>query len=597
MNSPANESEAPRQRRGRSVALLLVVLAITGIALAGGVYLLRKPPTDLDGTSRNNPAAAATGKEGAQVSLRDATDEAGIKFVHTHGGSGRMYIMEAMTAGMATFDYDGDGLIDVYFLNGAPLQGTQTPKTPPHNALYRNLGNWRFQDVTDQAGVGIPGFGLGVAAADFDNDGDTDLYVNNYGPNVLYRNNGDGTFAAVGQQAGITDGDTVGAGACFVDIDGDGNADLYSANYVKFSYDKHPERVVGGFRRAPSPLDFDPEPDALFRNSGDGTFADVSESSGIRARSGKGMGMVSGDFDNDGDSDIFVCNDVMENFYWKNDGTGKFEEIAQLVGVAYDFWGKANGSMGSDCADYDNDGWLDIFMTDYQAEMPALYRNLGKGMFEDVAMKAGVGNACMPHVNWGNSFLDIDCDGDRDLFVGNGHLEPMIHSIDDTTDYKLVNVLFMNVGGGQFLDISTSAGAGMNVKESTRGTCADDLDNDGDVDLAMLNQEARPTLLKNETHHSNHWLQLRLIGTRSNRDAVGARVRVVAGDLSQIDEVHSGRSYQSHSGLRLHFGLRDKPRADRIEVKWLGGKTETFPAAAADQLVTLVEGTGQSAQP
>lgn len=567
---------------------------LAGFALAAGAYWLRGPRDEHASLPQETFHAASS--EGTVIDLRDVTDEAGITFVHTHGGAGQMYIMEAMTAGMATFDYDGDGLIDLYFLSGTPLPGTPHPVSRPRNALYRNLGNWRFEDVTDQAGVGGDGFGLGVTVADFDNDGDADLYVNNYGPNVLYRNNGDGTFTAVTQDVGIDPGESVGAGACFLDIDGDGNLDLYSSNYVKFAYDLHPERIVGGFRRAPSPLDFDPDPDMLFRNEGDGTFADVTHESGIGRHAGKGMGMVCGDFDKDGDTDIFICNDVMANFYWQNDGTGKFEEVATLAGVAYDFWGKANGSMGADCGDYDNDGWLDLFMTDYQAEMPALYRNLGQGLFEDVAVKAGVAQACAPHVNWGNCFLDVDSDGDRDLYVGNGHLEPLIHLIDAATAYRLRNLLFLNVGGGKFVDISAQAGSGMHVTEATRGVCSDDLDNDGDPDLVMLNQEAKPTLLRNETRHSHHWLQLRLVGIHANRDAVGSQVTVIAGDLTQIDEVHSGRSYQSHFGTRLYFGLGNRPRIDAVEVRWLGRGVETFRDIPVDRLVTLIEGTGEPAE-
>jgi hypothetical protein len=347
--------------------------------------------------------------------------------------------------------------------------------------------------------------------------------------------------------------------------------------------------VIGGFQRAPSPLDFEADPDILYRNNGDGRFVDVSDESGIAQHAGKSMGMVSADFDNDGDSDLFICNDVMANFYWQNDGTGKFEEVATLVGVAYDFWGKANGSMGADCADYDNDGWLDFFMTDYQAETPVLYRNLGGGFFEDVALKAGLAMACMPHVNWGNSFLDVDNDGDRDLYVGNGHLEPMIHLIDDATDYRVANVLFLNVGEGKFVDVSAEAGSGLAVVECTRGTCCEDFDNDGNRDIVMINQESKPTLLRNRTRHPHHGLQIRLVGTRSNRDGVGARVTVVTGDSTQIDEVHSGRGYQSHSGTRLHFGLGDHQRVDRIEVRWLGGGLDVLEDIEANQVLTIIE--------
>ena len=367
--------------------------------------------------------------------------------------------------------------------------------------------------------------------------------------------------------------------------------DLFSGNYVKFSYEGHPQRKVGGFLRAQSPADFEADYDQLFRNNGDGTFADISQESGVAAHAGRSMGMVCGDFDKDGDTDIFICNDVMENYFWRNDGAGKFEEVATSVGVAYDFWGRANGSMGATCADYDRDGWLDIFMTDYQAEMPALYHNLGQGVFEDVALKSGVTAPLMPHVNWGCAFLDVDSDGDRDLYVGNGHLEPMIHQLDSTTDYRVANVLFRNNGDGTFADISAQSGSGMAVVESTRGVCADDFDNDGDQDLAMLNQAARPTLLQNATPPAHHWLAIRLIGTSGNRHGVGSQVTVQAGELTQMDEVHGGTSYQSHAGMRLHFGLADHARVDRIAVRWLGGGTDVLEDVPADQLLSIIQGT------
>ncbi len=591
-----------RLRKGRSKAAsgraLWAVIVLTCMVLAGGAVLIaalwrsadgdRPAPVSPQGVASSSDATEPAGTE---WNLQDETDSAGITFVHTYGGSGKLYIMEAMTGGMATLDYDGDSLIDLYFINGASLQGTPPPAVPPRNALYRNLGNWKFQDVTEQAGVGDTGYGLGVTAADFDNDGFCDLYVNNYGPNVLYHNNGDGTFTEVTREVGIDPGQAVGAGTCFLDIEGDGDLDLFSGNYVRFSYDQHPARVLGGILRAPSPMDFDPDEDKLYRNEGDGTFVDVSVESAIASKAGRSMGMVSGDFDRDGDTDLFICNDVMENFFWRNDGTGRFEEVAMQIGVAYDFWGRANGSMGAASADFDRDGWLDIFMTDYQGEIPALYHNLGAGVFEDVALKAGVTASCLPHVNWGSSFLDIENDGDRDLYVGQGHLEPMIHLVDATTDYRLPNTLFINQGDGKFVDVSANAGTGMAVVEATRGVCADDFDNDGNPDLVMLNQDGKPTLLRNATRHANHWLQLRLIGRQSNRSAMGSQVTVTAGELVQVDEVRSGHGYQSSAGTRLYFGLGNHSRVDRIEVHWSSGTVDVLTDVPADQLVTVLEGS------
>ena len=531
------------------------------------------------------------------IQLHDVTRETGITFRHADGGSGRKYIVEYVSAGLATFDYDGDGLIDVYFLSGAPLRGTKVEGPPPRSALYRNLGNFRFEDVTDKAGVGNMGHGLGVTAADYDNDGDLDLYVNNFGPNVLYRNNGDGTFTDVTRRTGVDNGNRVGAGGCFLDVDGDGDLDLYVGNYVKFSYETHVTHVLMGLPSYPSPIKYTPDPDTLYRNNGDGTFADVSVESGIAKHAGRSMGMVCGDYDNDGDTDVFVANDVMANFLFQNDGTGKFEEVATLSGVAYDAAGRPHGNMGADFGDYDNDGWLDLFVTSFSSEFATLYRNLGGGLFDDVTRQSGAGASTFPHVTWGHGFVDFDNDGNRDLFIGCGDLDDNIQLRRDTTSYRLPPILMRNTGDGRFVDVSKESGDGMQVRASSRGVAFDDLDNDGDIDVVVLNSRDKPTILRNmlyELGSKAHWLQVRLRGVKGNRDGVGARVKVVSGDLTQIDEVHSGRSYQSHFGMRLHFGLGTRGRVDRIEVRWIGGGADILENVAVDQLLTITEG-GSSA--
>ncbi len=524
------------------------------------------------------------------IRLHDVTEETGIAFRHTDGSSGRRYIVETVTAGLALFDYDGDGLIDIYFLNGAPLPGCNTTERP-RNALYRNEGNWHFTDVTEEAGVGDTGFALGVAVGDYDNDGDADIYVNNFGPNVLYRNNGDGTFTDVTEQAGVGAGNLVGAGACFLDIEGDGDLDLYVANYVDFNFQNHVARTLDGFPEYAGPKDYRPVPDVLYRNNGDGTFTDVSASSGIGKYAGTGMGMVCADVDADGDTDIFVLNDVAGNFFFRNDGTGHFEEEALFAGLAYNLNGHELGSMGVDCGDADNDGRLDFFMTSYSGELPALYRNLGDGLFEDATLRLGSGSGCFPHVNWGTGFADLDNDGDRDLFVACGHLQDNIELRSDATAYAVANVLLMNVGG-RFVDVSDRVGDGMEPVYSSRGVGLDDLDNDGDVDVVILNARSQPTILRNESSTPNHWLQLNLRGTTANRDAVGTQVRVIAGDLLLVDEVHSGRGYQSHFGSRLYFGLGECERVERIEIRWLGGAEEVIEDVPADRWITITEGKG-----
>jgi len=558
-------------------------------------------PSLKPGSHSGQPDSNSSGRTETEVPtlrspiiLRQVTNETGITFVHTDGSSGKHYIVETVTAGLALFDYDEDGDVDVYFLNGAPLLGTKVD-VPPRNALYRNEGGWKFTDVTEEAGVGDTGYGLGVAVGDYDNDQDPDVYVTNYGPNVLYRNNGDGTFSDVTKEAGVDDGHKVGAGACFFDMDQDGDLDLYVANYVKFTYETHVASTARGFPDYVGPFVYPAEPDTVYRNNGDGTFADVSTESGVDAHSGTGMGMVAADYDRDGDTDLFVLNDVAGNFLFKNDGRGHFDEVGLEAGVAYDYHGRDLGSMGGDCGDYDNDGWLDFFITSYQEELPVLYRNLGNGSFEDVTLQTGAGAGCLPYVNWGTGLVDFDNDGDRDIFVAQGHLLDNVELYDDTTAYHVRNVLLMNTGDGKFVDVSNESGDGMAVKLSSRGAAFDDLDNDGDIDVVVLNSRREPTILRNDSPSENHWIEIRLRGVNTNRDGVGAQVTVEAGDLSQVDEVHSGRGYQSHWGTRLHFGLGKRDRIDRIEVRWIGGGVDVLENVAVDRLLTITEGSTEAA--
>lgn len=523
------------------------------------------------------------------IVLRQVTPETGITFTHTDGSSGRRYIVETVSAGLALFDYDGDGDVDIYFLNGAPLPGAQIDP-PPRNALYRNDGNWRFTDMTAEAGVGDSGYGLGVCVGDYDNDGDLDLYLNNFGPNVLYRNNGNGTFTDVTGAAGVRNGDQVGAGACFLDMDADGDLDLYVSNYIDFTFANHQTRFVNAHPAYVGPMAYGPVPDTLYRNNGDGTFTDVSVESGVAAHSGTAMGMICADYDDDGDTDVIVGNDAMGNFVLRNDGTGRFEEVGLFTGLAYDLHGIGQGTMGVDCGDYDNDGRLDFHMTSYQKQWSVLYRNLGQGRFEDVTHRTGAGTGTFPEVTWGNGLVDLNNDGHRDLFIACGHLQDTVDLWDDTTRYLAPNLLLANTGQGRFLDVSSLAGDGLEVKLSSRGAAFDDLDNDGDLDVVILNSRREPTLLRNDSPRTHHWLQVRLRGTRSNRDGIGARIRVRAGDLSLVSEVHSGRGYQSQYGLHPHFGLGHRTRIDRVEVRWPDGGIDVLEDVMANQILTVTEG-------
>jgi hypothetical protein len=525
------------------------------------------------------------------IRLVDATAQSGIRFRHTDGGGGQRYIVESVVAGLALFDFDGDGLIDIYFLNGAPLKGT-TVAVPPRHALYRNNGDWTFTDVTLAAGIGERGYGLGVAVADYDSDGDGDLYLNNFGPNVFYQNNGDGTFSDVTRQAGLARGDKVGAGACFFDMDADGDLDLFSANYVNFGYHNHVVRMIGPHQFHPGPRDYRGVPADLFRSGSDGTFTNVSAAAGIGSLDIRGMGVIALDYDDDRDADIFVANDSGPNVLLANDGRGKFREVGALAGVAYDATGKEHANMGVDCGDYDGDGLLDLFVTSFSNESPILFRNLGRGLFEDATNRAAAGASAFPHADWGTGFVDFDSDGDKDLFIACGHFNDNIQHIDQRTAVKVRNILLMNAGSGKFIDVSDRCGDGLVVVESTRGAAFDDLDNDGDIDAVLLNANAPPTILRNESEPHHHWLQVRLLGLASNREGIGARVKVTAGSRTQVAEVHGGRGYQSHYGTTLHFGLTDQPRIDRIEVRWPSGATDAAGGLAADRSVVFAEGSG-----
>ncbi len=524
------------------------------------------------------------------IQFTDVTRQTGITFVHTDGSSGRRYIVESVCCGLATFDYNGDGKIDILFLNGAPLPGSPTTTPPPRNALYRNDGGWKFTDVTQAAGLGDTNYHLGVCIGDYNNDGFPDIYLNNFGPNILYRNNGDGTFTDVTRAAGVANGNKVGAGACFLDIDGDGNLDLFVANYVDFNLAKHQTRNINGHPAYVGPMIYGPVPATLFHNNGDGTFTDISRESGIAARAGTGMGVICADYDDDGDTDIIVGNDAMANFVWRNDGSGHFEEVGLLTGLAYDRNGVGLGTMGVECGDYNNDGRLDFYMTSYQKQWAILYRNLGGGIFEDVTHTTGAGTGTFNEVTWGAGLVDFDNDGDRDLFIACGHLQDNVELWDDTTSYEERNLLLENTGRGKFVDVSARSGDGLAVKRSSRGAAFDDLDNDGKIDVVILNSRREPTLLRNDSPSQNHWIQIRLRGTRSNRDGIGARIKVVAGDLTQVDEVHSGRGYQSHYGMYPHFGLGQRTRIDRIEVRWIGGGTDVLEDVQVDGVLQITEG-------
>jgi hypothetical protein len=454
-----------------------------------------------------------------------------------------------------------------------------------------------FGDVSLAAGIDCRHYGLGVVAGDVDEDGFADLFLTTFGAKRLFRNLGDGTFVDATNSANVADGEKVGAGATFLDADGDGDLDLYAANYVRFTLDNHRPRSFKGFPVYAGPRDYPPRPDTFFRNSGDGRFVDASVDAGIAAVAGPGMGVVCLDHDDDGDTDIYVGNDALEgNFLFENDGRGNFRETALAAGVAVNRFGAEIGSMGTEAGDADGDGRIDLFVTDFQPDLPVLFRNLGRGQFEDATAATAAGSGAWQFVTWGTAMADFDNDGRRDLFLACGHLNDNVEAFDDTTAYRNHNLLLRNVGG-RFVDVSAAAGLHDIPRHAARGVACDDLDDDGDLDLVILNSREAPTLLRNldrERGGTNHWCQVRLRGRQGNRDGVGAKVVLHAGDETFVDEVHAGRGYQGHFGTRLHFGLGAHSAIDRIEIRWIGGSTETFSDIPIDRLTELTEGSGHA---
>ena len=549
-----------------------------------------------------------------EVQFLDVTAKVGIDFVHTNGASGEKFAVETMCAGCGLFDYDGDGDLDVYLTNGAPLPGFQMAQTPV-NRLYRNDGEaagWTFSDVTNSSGVGDPGYGMGCAVGDYDNDGNLDLYVTNFGANVLYRNNGDGTFANRTREAGVGN-DRWSTSAAFFDADNNGNLDLYVVNYVDFRLeDNRLCNAPDGSKAYCHPDVYPGVADVLYRNNGDGTFIDIAREAGVYQPEGKGLGVICTDYDRDGDLDIYVANDTMENYLYANSGEGTFEEVGLLSGTAFNEMGQSEASMGVDFADVDGDGFSDILIGHLDMETNTLYKNGGNGTFTDVTVTVGMGAPSLLRVTFGLVFLDADNDGDVDAFAANGHVQDNIELMSDVVTYKQLNQLFENVGGGRFEDASARFGPGLDILKASRGLAAGDFDNDGDVDLLVANIAERPELLRNNGGNRNNWLSVKLIGGArkvsnlnakreprnskrffSNRDGIGARVTVVSGDLRQVKELHSAYSYLSAGDFGIHFGLGNRSSVDLVEIQWPAGGVDRIEAVAVNQLLVVVEGKGQ----
>ncbi len=539
-------------------------------------------------------AGAWTHTAQAQIRLVDSTVASGLNFHHEDGADRQGYLPSLMASGLASFDYDNDGRIDVFFLNGHNLPQKIAVDSKPHAAghqLFRNLGQARFANVAASSGSDRASFGLGVAAADFDNDGFVDIAISNLGSISLLQGQGDGTFCDVTETAGLSQAPIAfGAGIAFLDIENDGDLDLYVADYVDFSFEDFDSLSARTYPYPPGPDHFEARADHLFRNNGDGSFEDHSLAAGIAQFKAASMGIVCGDFDHDQDTDIFVCCDAQPNLAFINDGHGVFSQDAELLGVAYNALGIPVGSMGAEAGDVDNDGWEDLFVTDYAAQMPILFRSIGQFGFEDRSISSRSGKDVIPHANWGAGLVDFDNDGDRDLMIGNGHLFKWAHQVEQLTDFKVPNCLLENDGSGRFRNVTSHAGSGLAITESTRGMAFDDLDNDGDIDVVELNSDAPASYLENQTETSHHWVAVQLCGDRFNRSGVGARVSVECGNRIQVAEVRSGRAYQSSYGTScLHFGLQDCNTIDRITVDWLG-TTSVYEHLAVDRCHLLRQG-------
>ncbi len=556
----------PRVERLSHVPVIAIVIALPSLSPA------QEPPT---------------------FQFVDITARAGIDFTHVTGASGEKYMIETMGAGVVFFDYDGDLDPDLYLVNGGMLPGFQREESVT-GALYRNDGQGRFSNVTAFSGLTFPGYGMGAAASDYDNDGDVDLYVTEFGPNRLFRNNGDGSFAEVAEWAGVVS-HLWSVGASWSDLDGDGNLDLYVSNYLDFGFDNNPDcsQRKGGkvLRSYCLPDAFRGLPDALFRNRGDGTFEDVSQQAGIALPSGKGLGVLAFDYDGDGLSDLYVANDTVPNFLFRNHGGLYFTEEALQSGVAYDGDGRALAGMGVDVGDYDRDGDLDLVVTNFQGELNTLYRNDQGGFFTDVSSYAGVGRPSLRSLGFGTAFADLNNDGFLDIVAANGHVLDNTSELTEGSSYPQRNQIFWNRGSGRFNEV-LEVGPGFELVKVSRGLAVADLEGDGDLDLLFANSGDRPDLLANETSSGNA-LRLLLIGRAANRNAVGARLVLdIGGDEPMTTEVRAGSSYASQNELVVHIGLGSKTEVPSARIYWPGAGEETLGPLRAGELALVVEGLG-----
>lgn len=519
----------------------------------------------------------------SKIYFEDVTEKSGLKLERVVAAEKR-YLIETMGGGVAFLDYDRDGWLDIYLPNSPTVQSFKSGRIPA-NRLYHNNHDGTFTDASEKAGVAFRGWSMGVSVADYNNDGYPDLYLTNFGANVLYRNNGDGTFTDVTKQAGVSD-TRWSSSSGWADYDGDGRLDLFVANYVEYDLNQLPEFGRGRYCLYKSlevlcgPRGMKGSGDTLYRNNGDGTFTDVSKKAGVSDERGHyGLGVAWGDFDNDGDQDLFVANDTQANYLYLNQGDGAFREAGLLSGAALDANGKARAGMGIAVGDYDHDGKLDIGVTNFSDEAYALFRNQGSGSFTDAAFAAGVGKTSLSYLGWGIFFGDFDNDGWGDLFAANGHVYPQVDRIDIGARYRQRCLLFRNLGQGNFTDVTSETGAGINTPRAHRGAALGDFDNDGDLDIVMIDLDGGPALLENRSQPKANYLRVKA--------PIGSRITIETGSLKQTDEARASGSYQSASEQVAHFGLGSAPTVDRLVVRFPNGKVRTLTNVKANQLLTI----------
>ncbi len=511
--------------------------------------------------------------------FQEIGQEIGIDFVHSIGDDELTNIVESSGGGAAFLDYDKDGYIDLYVTSGTWKEGLSSGNKPdklPGNHLYHNLKNGTFEDVTKKAGVGGPWYSMGVTVGDFNNDGFPDIYVTNYGPNVLLKNNGDGTFSDVTKRARVGGGENdFSVGATWFDYDNDGLLDLYVGKYLFFDPQYKYFYAPDGF---PGPLAYDAQPDVLYHNLGNGVFEDVTKAMGIVDIDGRSMGVGSVDYDDDGFQDVYVANDHSMNYLWHNDGGKGFTNRGIMSGTAFSQSGESTVSMSVDFADFNGDGLMDIFLSD--DKFCSLYENMGNGIFSDKSYAAGIAMPAGQFVGWSSSFIDYNNDGKIDIYKVNGALKHL---------YGQEDQLFENIGNGQFKDVSTESGEYFQKELVGRGSCFGDYDNDGDIDGYIVNLNSRGAFLRNNKGNQNNWITLSLVGTTSNRDGIGAKVKVTSGDLVQTAQRKSESGYLSQSDPRMHFGLAKNEMVEKIEIRWPSGKNQVLENVKPNQILTVTE--------